>query len=140
MTDLAPELLDRIQGSLKQLQNACHANSEAKGFWAKDRAVLAAVDGGTPTDLNAHAKLLIISTKIALMHSELSEALEGMRTGNGPSDKLHEFGLTQMEEELAYVVVRAFDLSGEFGWDLGRAIIKKMGYNSKREYLHGKKF
>jgi len=137
---LEPGLQDRIVVALKQLQNVCNAVAGDKGFWDKDRALIVGTDGGTPTDLNLHALKLIQSTKISLVVTELAEAIEGLRAGNPPSDKLHEFGICQAEEELADAVIRIFDLAGEYQWDLPRTILKKLQYNTQRERLHGKKF
>ena len=44
---------------------------------------------------------------IALMHSELSEALEAERHGNPPSDHIPKF--SGMEEEFADVIIRIMD-------------------------------
>ena len=49
-------------------------------------------------------------TFIALIHAELSEALEGLRHGNPPSEHIPEF--TALEEELADVVIRCMDYAG----------------------------
>jgi len=46
---------------------------------------------------------------IALMHSELSEALEAIRKGNPPDDKIPEF--TGVEAELADVIIRIMDFA-----------------------------
>lgn len=46
--------------------------------------------------------------------------------------------LTNMEEELADVVIRVADYCGYKGIDLGRCILAKMGYNRSRPYMHGK--
>ena len=67
---------------------------------------------------------------IALMHSELSECLEGVRK-NLMDDKLPH---RKMEEvELADVCIRIFDYCGAYGFDLGTAIIEKLAYNAVRE-------
>ena len=77
-------------------------------------------------------------TKIALMHSELSEALEADRHGNPASEKIP--GYSQIEEELADTVIRILDYAGANNLDLGGAIVDKAVYNSKRPHKHGKKF
>lgn len=75
--------------------------------------------------------------KIALMHAELSEALEALRLGNPQSEKIPEF--TNLEEELADVVLRIMNFSGQLKLRVAEAIVAKDKYNSKREYKHGGK-
>jgi NTP pyrophosphatase (non-canonical NTP hydrolase) len=76
-------------------------------------------------------------TRIALMHSELSEALEGLRHGNGPSDHIPEF--SAVEEELADVIVRIMDMSVEKGWKVAEALEAKRLFNDGRAHKHGGK-
>lgn len=66
---------------------------------------------------------------IALMHSEISEALEGIRK-NLMDDKIP----TRKAEEVELVdlLIRVFDYAGGFGLDLSGAFKDKMEYNSKR--------
>jgi NTP pyrophosphatase (non-canonical NTP hydrolase) len=76
--------------------------------------------------------------RIALMHSELSEALEYYRKGNGPSDHI---SFTGVEEEFADVIIRIMDTAQEFGLDVASAILAKMEFNDSRPYKNGgKKF
>lgn len=75
---------------------------------------------------------------IALMHSELSEALEGIRHGNPPSDHIPEF--SAVEEEFADVIIRLLDNCEARGWRIADAIFAKMKFNATRPYKHGKKF
>lgn len=74
---------------------------------------------------------------IALIHSELSEALEATRK-DLESDHLP--GVSGVAEELADATIRIFDLAYHLEIDLGDIILKKMTYNETRPYLHGKKF
>lgn len=78
-------------------------------------------------------------TLIALIHSEVSEALEALRCWNPPSEKIGEF--SSAEEELADAIIRILDLGKARGWRIPEAMIAKMAYNESRPYKHGgKKF
>lgn len=77
-----------------------------------------------------HDEITPFATKIALVHSELSEALEADRRREGKE---------RIAEELADVCIRVFDICGSCGFDLEEAIFKKMEKNKTREYKHGGK-
>jgi len=73
--------------------------------------------------------------RIALIHSELSEMVEGIRK-DSMDDKLPR--RKQEEVELADTLIRMEDYAGIYGLDLGGAREEKEAYNSTREYKHGK--
>jgi hypothetical protein len=75
--------------------------------------------------------------RIALMHSELSEALEGIRK-DLKDEHLPEF--TSEEVELADCMIRILDHAEAFGLRLFEALIAKHEYNVNRPFMHGKKF
>lgn len=70
-----------------------------------------------------------MGTVLALIHAEVSEALE--------ADRKHDHD--NFVEELADVCIRIFDLCGSMNIDLEKAIKQKMEYNKSRTYKHGGK-
>jgi NTP pyrophosphatase (non-canonical NTP hydrolase) len=94
-----------------------HAAAKEKGFWDRERN-----DGEA----------------IALIHSELSEALEALRRGNPPSEKIPPF--SHAEEELADAVIRVMDYAAGRGFDVAGAMLAKIRHNESRPRMHGKQF
>jgi len=94
---------------LNAIRNICHGAAVNAGWW----------DGG---DRNK-------GEQIALMHSELSEALEAVRKGT-MDDHLPE--RPGVEVELADTMIRIFDFCGAYQLDIGGAVEDKLKYNATR--------
>lgn len=67
---------------------------------------------------------------LCLVHSEVSECMEGVRKGL-PDDKLPHRSMEEVE--LADALIRIFDYAGGFGLDLEGAYREKMAYNAVRQ-------
>lgn len=113
------------------LQNACHDAAHAAGWWThkKTGLDLKRVISNPVGPLEEFMKGLLVSNKLCLIHSEISEAMEGDRKGL-MDDKLPHRPM--LEVELADAVIRAFDTAGAMGFDLGGAIAEKMAFNAVR--------
>ena len=108
------------------LQSLCHEASANAGWWT---------DPVSGADMKAHVRegtrfgKALVAEKLCLIHSEVSEAMEGHRKGL-PDDKLAHRPM--IEVELADAVIRIADLAGALGLDLGGAIAEKMAFNAVR--------
>lgn len=95
-----------------------HGASAAAGWWN---------DPVTGEDLRDNP--YVIGTKFGLIHSEVSEAMEGHRKGAMDDHLPHR---KSIEVELADAMIRIGDMAGVLGLDLGGAIVEKMAYNAER--------
>lgn len=85
-------------------------------------------DNVTPTDWDSPSGRLLIPTKLALIHSEVTEALEEFRKGHDRQN----FG-----GELADIIIRVGQLGVGLGIDLDAAVVAKQEENRNRPYRHG---
>lgn len=114
--------------SINGLVNEVHDNAKSHGWWDGEKRTLGEL--------------------IALMHSELSEALEEHRNEDilkhqnlNPNHYYSHNGLKPegIAVELVDCVIRIMDLFGEKGWDFEEILLEKHAYNKTRPYKHGGK-
>jgi len=87
-----------------------------------------------------------LGERLMLVVGELSEAMEELRDGRGPTEvyynpPAHADALPKPEGfpiELVDAIIRLFDLSGQLGIDLEKLIREKHEYNKTRPYRHNK--
>lgn len=127
-TVIATEDLERLVAVVKGRQTLNEIGAESlktsveKGFQTVE-----------PSDWHIHGdpdvwQQLLVPTKLALIHSEVSEALEEFRKGHD----LEKFG-----GELADIIIRVGQLGVGLGIDLDTAVRKKLEANRSRPHQHG---
>ena len=107
---------------MNKLASDIYENSLTHGFW----------DFPDPSETT---RSLFISQKLALIHSEVSEAVEEHR--KHPS---HFSVKGPFEEELADIIIRTLDLCGYLGINIESLIVAKHEKNKARPHRHNKRF
>lgn len=168
------EFEEKAEEVLQRLAHKVHANAVNKGFWECETC------GGSGDIVNfkplcpelhheviqpfgidcpscyGDGKYRHPAEAMALIHAEVSEAVEAMRDPdsierctkcNGANSYCKKcngtgkaLGGSRVTEELADVIIRVLDLCAAHGLDIGPAVIQKMAYNATRPHKHGKAF
>jgi len=93
---------------INDVMDKCHGSAKAAGWWNKERNIPEA---------------------LCLIHSEISEAMEGYRKDK-PDEHLNDH--KSVTVELADALIRIFDLAGGLKLPLGEALAEKLCYNQTR--------
>lgn len=123
------------------LSEAAFNNSATHGFWDDYNSILLLIDSSTDVTMDEGRRLAdkyLVDTKLsklALMLSELGEAVEGVRK---PGFDEHCTIFSNEAIELADIIIRIMDYCGKFSIPIGEAVVAKMAYNATRPYKHNK--
>lgn len=104
----------------------CHGAAADAGWWQDP---ITGVDYLAEVRSSSRFGKALAAEKMALIHSEVSESLEGLRKGK-PDEHCPEF--TSEEVEMADAVIRIMDYAGARRLRLGAALVAKMAYNAVR--------
>ena len=116
------------------LAQRCHQAALDNGWWdARIKLMGIAKEAG----LEKEMKALVMIACHGLICSEAGEAMDNIREGWAPDDKLPD--VSGEEAETADIIIRALDRAGLAGWDIGATIERKLEVNRKRGVRHGGK-
>ena len=117
-----------IPVELRKWQHLCWTIAEDHGWHEKDPL----------HDKQGNINFSNIAVELAMIHSEVSEALEAARVGDvGPH--YNDAKPKGLIIELADVVIRILDTVHSLGYDMQKAMEIKTKYNMDRPYRHGNK-
>lgn len=108
-----------MEHNINEFAKEVHELAKEKGWYEKDRGIPEA---------------------IALMHSELSEALEDYRRGKMTLTFRESDGKPEgLPSEFADVIIRVLDTCHHLGINIGEVLKIKHEFNKSRPYRHGGK-
>lgn len=139
--------------TLNEYRDAAYQNAVDHKFHEDELRLGDAVKNGSAKgaedSLYGTLNHVIFAKQIALLQSEVSEALEADRKHHrcmANLDAIHDEWTFQrcvkntVEDELADVFIRLMDTCGWLGIDIEKHVELKMKYNASREALHGKAY
>lgn len=119
-----PIKMQDIAAALTHLSKIVYNDNVKVGWWKDSVSGRDLVPGFNAADNIRNTGLVL-----ALIHSEVSEALEGFRKDLMDDHLPHR---KMAEVELADTIIRIMDLAGAYEMDIGAALIEKLEYNKHR--------
>lgn len=114
--------------TLKEMQDRAYGMAKQKGF----HSIGELLPDNRIAIPKALFEKLLMAVKIVLIHSELSELVEEIRSSETNWD--------HADEEMADILIRMGDLAGLAETNLDRSVTKKMTINASRPHKHGREF
>lgn len=108
---------DEVLVAMNVVQAVCHGMAKTAGWWNQD------------DPYTSKANPMHFSNKLCLIHSEISEAMEGDRKKLNDDKLPHR---EMREVELADALIRIADLCGGYEMDLAGAVVEKIEFNASR--------
>ena len=112
-----------------------HEMARAKGFYDHEWLWIEIPDDPTEPRYAPARKIKtrnpsFDAEKLALIHSEVSEALEAHRDGD----------MDAVREEIADVIIRCLDFAASKGWSMEHEVVRKKAKNRERPAMHGREW
>lgn len=103
--------------TIRELQHLCHSRADEAGWW------------DDYDEMPGKYQKYFLASRYSLIHSEASEAFEGLRKNKTDEHIPHR---RNEEVELADLIIRVMDYAGAMNFDLAGAIADKLAYNTQR--------
>jgi NTP pyrophosphatase (non-canonical NTP hydrolase) len=124
-----------VLSELTNLAKEINKENHNKGFWDTEDKFYSAFNPADSFDLSLDKALMV--QKLALIVSEISEGIEGLRK-DAQDDHLPQYD--SLSVELADTLIRILDFCGYYGINIGKITKEKLLFNRSRPHKHGKEF